>query len=508
MNRKSVFFIIAAFMISFSVFFMGYTRSLEPKEVYRVYLKGKEIGLIYDKSELYKYIDSKQEVIKRKYKVDKVYAPNSLNIEKDITYDEDVTSVSNIYDAIEKTEPFTIKGYIVTIKGLEEQTEQNEKKVKTEDKKIYVLDKNVFKKSVRNTAIAFVGKDRYVEYEKKGSKINQNNDSVGVYTENIYIKNEITIKQGYISTSEQIFTNDDELSKFLLFGTLNEQKKYTVKDGETIEDISFKNKLSVEEFLIANPQFTSANNLISKGQSVILGEIIPSFKLVEEQHVIELQDKNFKTKVEYDKNMYQGKEKVKRAGKKGKLKVTKKLQLENGAITSAVITSSEELEPSIDKIVVKGSKKRASSGYSSGYSEPITGNAPSNTGTWYWPTNVPYVISSPYAYRWGKLHTGMDISGTGYGSPIYAAKSGKIAEAGYRYPNGNYVLIDHKNGYYTIYAHLSAVKVSSGQSVKTGQVIGSMGRSGMATGTHLHFGAYRGYPWRGGSSFNPMVLYK
>lgn len=507
MNKKSVFFIIAAFMISFSVFFMGYVKTLEPKEVYKVYLRGKEIGLIYSKDDLYDYIDKQQQIIKTKYNVDKVYAPNTLDIVKDITYSSNVSSVASIYNKINDIEPFTIKGYVVTIKGVEEQTEENEKKTKSKDKRIYLLDKKIFEESVRDTAIAFVGEDRYVSYEK-GNEEKKDTEQVGTYTENIYIKNEITIKEGNISTEEQIFMNKEDLSKYLLFGTLEKQKTYTVKEGETIEDIAFSNKLSPEEFLIANPEFTSADNLISKGQVVTLGEIVPAFKLIEEQHVVEVQTKKYNTKIEYDKTMYEGKEKQKQKGKNGKIKVTKKLQKENGAIISAVITNSEELEPSIERIVVKGSKKKTNySGGGSGYSEPITGNAPTVTGTWYWPTNVPYVITSPFAYRWGKLHSGIDISGTGYGSPIYAANNGVVVEAGSRWPNGNYVLIKHSNGYHTIYAHLSAIKVSSGQTVKQGQVIGSMGRSGMATGTHLHFGVYYGYPIGTTNCFNPMGLF-
>lgn len=497
MDKKSFFFILAAFMISFSVFFMGYVESVDPKEVYKVYLKGEEIGLIYSKDELYDYIDKEQRLIKDKYNVDKVYAPNNLDIVKVITYNENISSVPSVYNKIKDIEPFTVKGYIVTIKGVEEQTEDDEKTVKTEDKRIYVLDKEIFDSSVRSTATAFVGEERYNNFEKGTQKEIEN---TGIYTENIYIKNEITIKQGNISVEEQIFLDSETLSKYLLFGTLDEQKKYSVKEGETIEDISFNNKLSVEEFLIANPQFTSADNLISKGQTVVLGVIQPAFKLIEEQHVVEVQDKKYSTKIEYDKNMYVGKEKVKQKGKNGKIKVTKKLQLENGAIVSAVITNSDVLEASVDKIIVKGKKKQA-------VSEPITGSAPAPTGTWYWPTNVPYIISSSYGYRWGKLHEAVDISGTGYGSPIYAANDGTVVEAGYRYPNGNYVLINHNNGYYTIYAHMSHLSVSSGQSVKIGQKLGGMGRSGLATGTHLHFGVYKGRPFRGGVSFNPMRLF-
>lgn len=499
MNKRTVFFIISAFIISFSVFFVGYVQTVEPQEVYRVYLKGKEIGLIYSKKELEEYIDKQQEIIKQKYSVDKVYAPNSLDIVKDITYNKEISSVSNIYEKIKDIEPFTIKGYVITIKGIDEKTEEDETAVKTEDKKFYVLDKKVFEDSVKNTVLAFVDEAKYKSFEE-GTQ--QEIKDIGTYVENIYIKNEIAVKMDNISVEEQIFMNTDDLSKYLLFGTLDEQKKYVVKEGENIEDISFNNKLSVEEFLIANPQFTSADNLISKGQVVVLGAIRPAFKLVEEQHVVEIQDKKYATKIEYDKSMAKGKEKVKQEGKNGKLKVTKKLQMENGEIVSAFITNSEEIEPSIDKVIVKGQKSSSNSG-----GESITGTPSAPSGTWYWPTNIPYVINSQYGYRWGKLHAAVDIGGTGYGSPIYAANDGVVTEAGYRWPNGNYVLINHNNGYYTIYAHMASIKVSRGQNVKMGQKLGGMGRSGLATGTHVHFGVYKGHPWRGGVSINPMRLY-
>ena len=73
---------------------------------------------------------------------------------------------------------------------------------------------------------------------------------------------------------------------------------------------------------------------------------------------------------------------------------------------------------------------------------------------------------------------------------------------------GKNVVIQHANGYYTAYAHLSKIYVQKGQVVKRKQVIGAMGRTGAATGTHLHFAVYNGKPYNGGKVFSPWKLWK
>ena len=75
--------------------------------------------------------------------------------------------------------------------------------------------------------------------------------------------------------------------------------------------------------------------------------------------------------------------------------------------------------------------------------------------------------------------------------------------------NGEYIIIDHHNGFYTIYAHLcpNCRSVQAGDIVEKGQIIGGMGDTGMATGVHLHYGLWRGYPYRGGVALNAMNYY-
>jgi len=116
-----------------------------------------------------------------------------------------------------------------------------------------------------------------------------------------------------------------------------------------------------------------------------------------------------------------------------------------------------------------------------------------------WPTNGPHTLSGN---DYGPAHLGIDISAPA-GTPILAASAGVvvIAQGGYNYGYGNFIEIDHGNGYATIYAHLSQINVSVCQGVGAGQLIGLAGSTGNSTGSHLHFEIRNG-----GANINPWEL--
>jgi murein DD-endopeptidase MepM/ murein hydrolase activator NlpD len=101
-----------------------------------------------------------------------------------------------------------------------------------------------------------------------------------------------------------------------------------------------------------------------------------------------------------------------------------------------------------------------------------------------WPVSGPVV--SPFGYRWGRLHAGIDIA-VSYGTPIHAAAAGTVVLAGWVSGYGNYTCIDHGGGLATCYAHQSSYAVSQGAAVGQGQVIGYVGCTGHCFGPHLHF---------------------
>ena len=102
-------------------------------------------------------------------------------------------------------------------------------------------------------------------------------------------------------------------------------------------------------------------------------------------------------------------------------------------------------------------------------------------------------ITSPFGYRTpptggaSTYHQGVDLD-TGTGWPVVAAKAGTVTIAGWGKAAGNYVQINHHDGFGSIYMHLSSIGVSAGQNVSAGQYIGATGSTGVSTGDHLHFG--------------------
>lgn len=501
MKKKSIVLFMITIMLMSSCL-VGYKKlNQEPQTVYRVYLKGKSLGLIKSKKALEEYIDKEQEHLKQKYKVKKVYVPDELDIVKEITYNKKTSTTKEIYEKIKDKSPFTIKGYAITIKGLDTQTNEGEK-ITTKDQTLYVLDKKIFTNSLEKTVKLFVNDE---DYEKFMNDTQKELSDTGKIIEDIYIENKIVIKRQNIPVTKTIYMNEEDLSKYLLFGTTEEQQKYTIKDGDTISDIAFNNKISNEEFLIANPQFKDENSLLFPGQEVTLGILRPQFNLIEEDHVVEYQEQKYTTEIRYDNSQMVGYEAKIQTGINGQNRVTQKIKKVNGDTNNVVITNTETIKPVTTEIIVKGGKKSSYSTWNGG------GSAPASKGEWYWPTRVPYYLSSGFGYRWGTLHDGQDIAGCGEGSPIYAAQSGTVVKSGVGIFNGSgeAILIDHHNGYYTMYAHLcpGCRYAPTGVNVARGQVIGGMGHTGFATGTHLHFSVWRGYPYRGGVALNPLSFY-
>jgi murein DD-endopeptidase MepM/ murein hydrolase activator NlpD len=116
------------------------------------------------------------------------------------------------------------------------------------------------------------------------------------------------------------------------------------------------------------------------------------------------------------------------------------------------------------------------------YSQASTDSSPSASG-FIWPVGGPVV--SPFGWRWGRMHEGVDIA-AGYGSPIAAAASGTVIYAGWMGGYGNLIIIDHGGGIATAYAHQSSFAVGGGP-VSQGQTIGYVGCTGHCFGPHLHF---------------------
>lgn len=498
-NKWSFFTILLVIFLSLSVFLLtfGKGKNSDPTVVYTVYLDGKAIGTIASEDSFNEFVNTKEDELKKKYNVDTVYTPRGVEIKKNLTYNNFINSDEQVYNKIISSKNFTVRGYQIMIVNPDD---ENDSEI------IYVLSKDIFDKAVENTIKAFVDKD---QYDKFVSGTQEEVKDSGSMIENIDFQETVTYKETLISTDEKIFTDVDELSKYLLYGTLDKQETYIVKDDDTIESIADSHKLNVQEFLIANPEFTSENNLLYESQEVVVGLIEPIISVVVDVHSVGEEEREYDTEIQYDSSQYVGYQEVVKEGENGLYKVTRKSQYINGQLVSATIANSTEIRPSVNRIIVKGDK----------YAPSVA-----DLSYWGWPTDKPYTITSYFQYRWGTFHKAIDIY-VGYGSPIYAANNGVVYKTGSGcYPGnigcngrqGNYVIINHNaGGYYTVYMHMKEFYVTEGQTVARGQKIGAMGNTGEVYpvpsssnpygGTHLHFEVRVGGAY--GTSINPLSIY-
>ena len=469
---------------------------------YNVYLNGEIIGVIDNKDELYNLINEKQQDIKDKYHVSNVYPPNTLKVLDNYSYVDKIDSALNIYEKIEKNGDFTIYGYEVKVTNIDNDKEFN----------IYVLDKNVFYDAVKQFVLSFVDEKDYNDYIN-GTKSEM--EGLGIIYKEMDILENIVIREKYIGTNNKIYESSEELAQELLFGFNYNEKTYVIREGDTIESISEANKLNTQEFLVANPKYTSKDSLLAIGDKVNITYVNPeiSFKyIVSAKKQVEY---DYNKLVERDNNKPSDYSEITTPGVKGISIITSHYEVVNGEQNSEeIIDNSEVIREKIDQITTKG-KQVSSSSFWMRYEDTGSG--------WRWPTENPYVITSPYGYRTlgtRKMHQGIDISGSGFGSKIYSSNDGVVvyinkicADRGYfgsgcGHGYGNYVVVDHGDNIYTTYAHLtSKVAVTVGQSVSRGTVVGFMGDSGSSTGTHLHFALSIGDPFAGGNFQNPKDLF-
>lgn len=483
-NKISISGIIFGLLVSLLVIYMSLT--FEPKkeqinEFYQVYLGGQKIGLINSKDELYNLIDKEQEGIKKKYNVDKVYPPEGLEVQKVLTYKTNLKTVEQIYDEINDIDPFTIEGYEVTVK-------KDDKK-----SKFYILHKEDLDEAVRNTVLSFVKEEEYDNYL---NGVEKDSNEEGRSITDIYFESDLSIKKTYISTEENIITNNDTLKMYFLFGTTNLTGTYKVKADDTIESIAYNNKLGVEDFLVANPDIKGENALLAVGQEVTVAAINPVSNIIVESFETEMQEVEYDTEIEYDNKLSVEETYVKQEGSNGLSKVVYATKESNGVILDSQMASEDVITEPTKKIVVAGAKGVYYVG---------------NSTYWVWPTSKPYRISSCYSYRNHPIrgqyhfHAALDITGT-KSKNIYAIQSGTVISSfndnGYHQGAGNNIKIEHANNYVSQYMHLAKSLVKVGDHVEKGQLIGIMGRTGSATGVHLDFRVFKN-----GNNINPFSIY-
>lgn len=187
---------------------------------------------------------------------------------------------------------------------------------------------------------------------------------------------------------------------------------------------------------------------------------------------------SYKTVTQKDSSQYTDYSRVTQQGKEGERTCVDTVYYVGDEEVRREEVSREVTKEPVNKVVVVGTKKRP------------TGKIPGEaSGTFTWPSPSVRYVTSTFGARWGTTHWGIDIAGSGaYGQTIVAADGGTVSYVKlHNYGYGYHLLIDHGNGYQTLYAHASKILVTSGQKVAKGQAIAQIGSTGDSTGPHLHF---------------------
>lgn len=226
---------------------------------------------------------------------------------------------------------------------------------------------------------------------------------------------------------------------------------HTVTAGDTLYALAKNYGIGAETIMWAN-NMEQNPDLLRLGQKLVILPINGVYHTVGQKDTLESIAKKYKAKVP-DIIAYQG---------------------NNIDARSPAIQSGQ-------KLVVPGGQKPVVVRQAKVYSGPVPSGAAKGTGRFVWPS-AGYVTQG---YK--PLHRAVDIAGR-VGIPVKASDSGYVVEAGWSNSGyGYYIVVDHRNGYQTLYAHLSRILVNTGQSVGRGGTIGLMGTSGRSTGAHLHF---------------------
>lgn len=278
----------------------------------------------------------------------------------------------------------------------------------------------------------------------------------------------------------------EEQLKSLLLNGVDQVKTYTVQQGDSLWSIARNHNMTVAELKAANPQL--------EGEKLDLGQRLNLVETKPLLHVVVVTDLKttvpipFEVKVEKDKSLMRGQEKVKQEGVPGKKEMEYRIVYQNGVQIAKEKLKETIVQKPVPKIVTRGTKL------------VLASRGERSQGILSWPLRGR--LTSRFGYRGREFHTGLDIAAS-KGQPVRAAEDGVVTYSGWAGNYGYMVAINHGDGLVTRYAHNSELLVGVGDKVQRGEIIARVGSTGRSTGSHLHFEVMIN-----GQHYNPLSYLK
>lgn len=446
---------------------------------YHVYVNGEHIGTIQDDEQLDKLFESKQKYYEQKYPdammvlyTDGITTKAARDYKPVVTTEETLAKLDGMLKAYARGVELKLDGKTVAIV----KDQQTAQAVVEAAKAKYVPG------SAMTRTVAF--KKTSVAAAKGG-----NAKAKGAEVKSVKIKEDIAVSP--TKTDPNKILDKQEAVKALT-ATKEQPVEYTIKEGDTISSIAKAHGMKRAEVVALNPGLQEKYMQIGTILELSRPESPLTVQTVET--VTEKMASKPETIVRTSDKLPKGKRKVVRHGRDGVKRVNYVVTKENGKVVSKQWTGQQIVEPALPEVVFKGTKVKVQKKVI----KPTESTERSSGRLFAWPISGAR-ITSMYGARWGRTHEGLDMVG---GRTIMAAAGGKVVFAGRQGSYGNAVIVDHGNGYQTLYGHMSSISVRTGQSVGQGSTLGIMGSTGRSTGIHLHFEIRKN-----GAQQNPMKYF-
>ncbi|WP_339834276.1 peptidoglycan DD-metalloendopeptidase family protein [Paenibacillus sp. FSL R7-0272] len=429
---------------------------------YKVIVKGTEVGTIANEAQLQQLFAKKTEEYREKYPdAEMVLNTDGITTETVRAYKPEVNSeqtldkLGNMLTAYAKGVELKVNGEVVGIVKDQE----------TADKILQqVQSKYIPASAVRSS----------LKTKSVSANSSKKDNGPSTTLKSVDIKEEVTTDT--VKADPNKIWDESEAVKALTVGK-DAPVTYVVREGDTISSIAAKYEITQSEIRKHNPGIKETSLQI--GQELTLTVPKPAITVKSVEQVVEQIEVKPQVEVRKSAELKAGTTKVVRPGQSGLKNMQYRITKENGEVVREEWLGQEVLKTAVTEVVLSGTK--------------VVGEG---TGQFAWPVSNA-TMSSSFGQRWGRQHKGVDLVGN---RDVKSADEGVVTFAGQKSGYGNVIIINHRNGYETLYGHLDSISVDVGQVVEKGDSIGVMGNTGRSTGTHLHFEILKN-----GTAENPMT---
>lgn len=481
--RKSVSIIGSLFMAILIVLFLPFSRqSMEissnqvqpeemildqailrveknPIEIHKVYHNGTLVGVLNDENKLDEFLNGiYQENYAEDYPESSVSLHDDVYVSKEMSYYIYEDHDEEILSYIRENELFAIKAIEVQFIDSDGVYAQ-----------IYVRNEDIYDEAMQEYLSYFIGQSE-LQLLNNGEKTPELK-TYGSRSTGISIAQTITTLESY-ANAEEIMKTKEEVLEYLKYGENTEKQYYTVQRYDTVAGVGAKNfGLSASQVMNINRDvISSVDQVLAEGDVLCVTYFNSPIDIVITKESMRRENIYPETIYSENPNLRKGVSELKQQGVNGSKNALYNERWINGVLVSGTLISSVDTLQPINEIIEVGTMEVPGYG----------------TGSFRWPVENP-MISCGWGCYYG--HRAIDVQNAyDRWGDIYAADRGVVEINDYNGINGNYVVIDHNNGYETYYGHMrERSHLEVGDTVDKGDMIGHIGMTGYASGPHVHF---------------------